>query len=77
MEKAEVEASLAETAEMINDSVADYERINRVVITADTWTVESGYMTPTLKVKRNVLDASYKVRMDQWYNQGEDIVIWE
>ncbi|MEM6347240.1 MAG: AMP-binding protein [Bacteroidota bacterium] len=77
MEKAEVEASLAETAEMINDSVADYERINRVVITADTWTVESGLLTPTLKVKRNVLDASYKVRMDQWYNQGEDIVIWE
>jgi long-chain acyl-CoA synthetase len=77
MEKGEVESSLAETAQQINESVADYERINRVVITEDTWTVENGLMTPTQKVKRNVLDNTYKVRMEQWYNEGEDMVIWE
>ncbi|MEO0473988.1 MAG: AMP-binding protein [Bacteroidota bacterium] len=77
MEKAEVEESLAATVTEINASVADYERVNKVVITQDTWTVENGLLTPTLKVKRNVMDAHYKVRMEEWYNQGEDPVIWE
>lgn len=77
MEKAEVEDSLTETLRAVNDSVADYEKINKVVITEDTWTVENGLMTPTLKVRRNVMDARYKVRMEEWYNQGEDNIIWE
>ena len=77
MDKAEVEESLTDTLMAVNDSVADYEKINKLVITADLWTVENGLMTPTLKVKRNVMDARYKVRMEEWYNEGEDPVIWE
>lgn len=77
MEKAEVEESLTETLKAVNDNVADYEKVNRVVVTADTWTVENGLLTPTLKVRRNVMDARYKVRMEEWYNQGGEVVIWE
>ena len=77
IERAEVEESLTETLKAVNDTVADYERINKVVITEDIWTVENGLMTPTLKVKRNVMDTRYRVRMEQWYNQGENPVIWE
>ena len=77
MEKGEVEERLKDTLEAVNNSVADYERINRVVITEDTWTVENGLMTPTLKVRRNVMDARYKVRMEEWYNEGEHLIIWE
>ncbi|MEM6804147.1 MAG: AMP-binding protein [Bacteroidota bacterium] len=77
MDKAEVEESLHETLMAVNDSVADYEKINKLVITADLWTVENGLMTPTLKVKRNVMDAHYKVRMEAWYNDGDNPVIWE
>lgn len=77
MDKAEVEESLGETLAAVNDTVADYERINRLVITSDIWTVENGLITPTLKVKRNVMDAHFKVRMESWYNEGESPVIWE
>ena len=78
IDKAEVEQSLEETlSEEINASVADYERVNKLVITQDLWTVENGLMTPTLKVRRNVMDARYKVRMEEWYNEGENPVIWE
>ncbi|MEZ4775710.1 MAG: AMP-binding protein [Bacteroidia bacterium] len=77
MEKAEVEESLTETLKAVNDNVADYEKVNRVVVTSDTWTVENGLLTPTLKVRRNVMDARYRVRMEEWYNQGGEVVIWE
>ncbi|MEM7370124.1 MAG: AMP-binding protein [Bacteroidota bacterium] len=77
MDKAEVEQSLEETVEQVNASVADYEQVNKLVITQDLWTVENGLMTPTLKVRRNVMDARYKVRMESWYNEGDNPVIWE
>ncbi|MDX2248719.1 MAG: AMP-binding protein [Bacteroidia bacterium] len=77
IEKAEVEESLTQTLHAVNNSVTDYEKVNRVVVTADTWTVENGLLTPTLKVRRNVMDARYKVRMEEWYNQGGEVVIWE
>lgn len=77
MDKAEVEQSLEETVEQVNASVADYEKVNKLVITQDLWTVENGLMTPTLKVRRNVMDARYKVRMEEWYNEGDNPVIWE
>lgn len=77
MDKAEVEESLEDTLIAVNDTVADYEKVNRLVITSDIWTVENGLITPTLKVKRNVMDAHFKVRMESWYNEGENPVIWE
>ncbi|MDX2286182.1 MAG: AMP-binding protein [Bacteroidia bacterium] len=74
---AEVSASLRATLEAVNAAVADYERINKVVVTETLWTVDNGLMTPTLKVRRNAIDARYRLRMEAWYNQGEDPVIWE
>lgn len=77
MEEGEVEERLMDTLEAINSSVADYEKINKVVITEATWTVENGLLTPSLKVRRNVMDTRYKVRMESWYNHGENKIIWE
>ncbi|MCL4126546.1 UNVERIFIED_CONTAM: hypothetical protein GTU68_019205 [Idotea baltica] len=77
MEEGEVEERLMDTLEAINSSVADYEKINKVVITEATWTVENGLLTPSLKVRRNVMDTRYKVRMEAWYNDGENQIIWE
>ena len=77
LDKAEVEHSLESTLEAVNGSVADYERVRHAVITQDLWTVENGLMTPTLKVRRNVMDARYRVRMAEWYETEENPVIWE
>ncbi|TAE48103.1 MAG: AMP-dependent synthetase [Bacteroidetes bacterium] len=77
MEAAEVEASLTHTLLEINASLADYEQVNKVVITQDVWTVENGLITPTLKVRRNVMDSRYLVRIEEWYKQEDRKVIWE
>lgn len=78
LDEAEVVESLEATLQAVNESVADYERIHRVVITAGLWTVENGLLTPTLKVRRHILDSRYRVRMEQWYASGtEERIIWE
>jgi len=34
----------------------DYERVRRVALLAEEFSIDKGEMTPTLKVKRNVID---------------------
>jgi len=54
----------------ITAHLADYERVRRVALLAEEFSIDSGEMTPTLKVKRNVIDARYGKVIDELYRSG-------
>ncbi|HEV8366934.1 MAG TPA: long-chain fatty acid--CoA ligase [Pyrinomonadaceae bacterium] len=43
----------------LTSSLADYERIRRVALLPNEFTIDSGELTPTLKVKRRVIDERF------------------
>jgi long-subunit acyl-CoA synthetase (AMP-forming) len=45
-------------------------------VVKEAWTVENTLMTPTLKVKRNVLEQIYEEKLHTWYEHA-DTVLWE
>jgi len=45
----------------------DYERVRRVGLLHEEFTIDSGELTPTLKVKRSVIDVRYRARIDELY----------
>jgi long-chain acyl-CoA synthetase len=47
--------------------LAQFERIKRVAVIAAEFTVESGELTPTMKVKRRVVEERYKPVIDRLY----------
>ena len=51
----------------ITAHLADYERVRRVALLAEEFSIDSGELTPTLKVKRNVIDARYGKLIDELY----------
>ena len=51
----------------ITAHLADYERVRRVALLPEEFSVDSGELTPTLKVKRNVIDARYGKLIDDLY----------
>ena len=44
-----------------------YARIHRVLLLSETWTIESGIMTPTLKMKRNRVAAQFADEISKLY----------
>ena len=51
----------------ITAHLQDYERVRRVALLPDEFSIDSGELTPTLKVKRNVIDARYGELIEDLY----------
>src|SRR5437016_1546371 len=51
----------------ITAHLADYERVRRVALLPEEFSIERGEMTPTLKVKRGVIDEKYGKLVDELY----------
>jgi long-chain acyl-CoA synthetase len=59
VDKSHVVASLNKTLQKINARLEAHEKISQIVVAKDPWTIESGLLTPTMKIKRNVLEKRY------------------
>jgi long-chain acyl-CoA synthetase len=58
----------------LNQQLDPHERLACLVLDATPWTVASGFVTPTLKVKRNQIEAVYGALFEAWTAHGSDIV---
>ncbi|RPD46476.1 long-chain fatty acid--CoA ligase [Hymenobacter sediminis] len=52
-----------------NTGFAQWEQVKKIVLLPRLWTVETGEMTPTLKVKRKVITANNKELIESLYHQ--------
>jgi long-chain acyl-CoA synthetase len=53
------------------ESLAQFEKIKRIALLDHELTVEGGEMTPTLKVKRRIVDQKYREVIDEIYATGK------
>jgi len=60
----------------VNATLEDHERMDYVVVVKDQWTIENGYLTPTMKIKRNVIEDRYLPHADAWITKRQRVV-WE
>ncbi|MEX2231953.1 MAG: AMP-binding protein [Cyclobacteriaceae bacterium] len=67
---------LQKTIEQVNATLEKYEHIELAVILKDSWTIENGLLTPSLKIKRNAVEKIYQPNYFEWF-QHDEKVIWE
>lgn len=72
----DIAKSLAKTLEEVNPQLEHHERLVKSVIMKNSWTIENGLMTPTLKVKRNEVEKIHMPKYPMWY-QKDGVVVWE
>lgn len=51
--------------------LADYEKVKRIALLAEEFSVDGGELTPTLKVKRRVVEDKYGELIESLYSGGE------
>jgi long-subunit acyl-CoA synthetase (AMP-forming) len=74
--RAELEKSLPELMKKVNATLDPHEALQFLVVVKDTWDIENGFLTPTMKIKRDVIEDTYKSKIDGWYASREKL-IWE
>lgn len=55
----QVAADLQAHLAVLNSHLEPHERVSHFVLVREPWTVDNGCMTPTMKIRRNVLEARY------------------
>ena len=75
-ERTQLEQSLAAHVESINATLDPHEQLDCVVVVRDAWTVDNDLVTPTLKVKRNRIEAVYGQHYETWV-ASRRTVIWQ
>lgn len=64
-DSATLEQELANVTRNINDKLEPHERIAGIIICKTGWSVESGILTHTMKVKRDIVADVYKADIDK------------
>ncbi len=52
-----------------NSNFAQFEKIKKFHILGESWTVDSGELTPTMKLKRRIIHSKYQENIDSFYNK--------
>ena len=74
--KEEFEKQLVADIEAVNQPLEDHETIAKAIIVKDTWTIDNGIMTPTMKVKRNEVEKRYHNILAA-HDGTKNKVVWE
>ncbi len=56
----------------LTPDLAQYERVKKVALLENEFTIDGGELTPTLKVKRRVIDEKYRAVIDELYSDEQD-----
>lgn len=70
-----VTTELTTLLKSVNADLPDYERLRMMVVAREPWGIDNGFLTPTLKIKRNRIEAAMADHLAGWYAQA-DPVIW-
>jgi len=61
-------AKYQRTIDKCNEHFGKWERIKRFELTPDEWSIDGGHLTPTMKMKREIIKNIYKDLYDKIYN---------
>ena len=75
-QRAQITTHLEKLLADVNRQVESYEQLQFLVVLTDQWDINNNFLTPTLKIKRDVIEATYEPLLDDWYASRQKI-IWQ
>jgi len=69
-----ISESLVTTMRAANEQADPHEHLSHIVVVPGSWTVENGFITPTLKIKRNMIEGAYGPHYESWARRRREVV---
>ena len=66
MSKEDIRTTAAIMMQQMNDSLAAHEKLGKIIVLKEEWTVDNNLLPPSLKIKRNEIEKRYAVYYDNW-----------
>lgn len=73
-DKGRMAEDIAKHIHAINAGLANHEKIGKVIIIDENWTVDNNMLTPTLKLKRREVEDRYSQMYEHWYKADGFVV---
>jgi long-chain acyl-CoA synthetase len=70
-----VQELYAEIVEEVNQKLARFEKLKRVIVVPDEFTIENGALTPSMKLRRRVVEERYRKQIDDVYAEAESATV--
>lgn len=61
---------------VVNPTLDPHEQLQFLAVVADEWLPENGFLTPTQKIKRSKIEATYKEQNDSWYESKQKVIFY-
>ncbi len=74
--RAQVQAAMEELLATVNREQPDYAQLRMIVIAREPWSIENGFLTPTMKIKRSRIEAAIAPEVESWFAQSGR-VLWQ
>lgn len=71
-----IETSMKKAMHAVNQTLKGHEKISHVIVVKDTWMPDNNFLTPTLKVKRRVVESHYSDLIQKAVEQS-GVIVWE
>ena len=70
----QIQDSLDDTLIVVNERLEGHEKLDRIIVTKEQWSIENGLLTPTMKIKRTELEDKYK---DVISVETKEKIVWQ
>ena len=65
----DLKINLNRTLDIVNSKLENHEKIHNFIILDQPWTVTNKLLTPTMKIKRNIIEKKYSFFYKEWYDK--------
>lgn len=71
--RARVQVELGRLLQEVNRELAAHERLHMIVVAGEPWSIENGFLTPTMKIRRSRIEAAVAHAVPGWYSSGSAV----
>jgi long-subunit acyl-CoA synthetase (AMP-forming) len=74
VQRSDLVVELEALLDQVNAQLEDHEHLDCLVVVKDPWTIDDGLLTPTMKIRRTLIEERYVERAEVWCGSRQKVI---